>query len=57
MKLGLWIDLTNTNRFYDKREIEEQEITYLKLQCRGSVAFNSIVFFILILDILFIEYI
>uniref|UniRef100_T1ITR8 mRNA-capping enzyme n=1 Tax=Strigamia maritima TaxID=126957 RepID=T1ITR8_STRMM len=34
-KLGLWIDLTNTNRFYDKNEIESQGISYLKLQCRG----------------------
>lgn len=34
-KLGLWIDLTNTNRFYDRREVEKTNCTYLKLQCRG----------------------
>ncbi|KAJ8952496.1 hypothetical protein NQ318_003292 [Aromia moschata] len=28
-------DLTNTNRFYDKNEIEEQGCKYMKLQCRG----------------------
>ena len=35
LKLGLWIDLTNTSRFYDKCEIEKQGVRYLKLQCRG----------------------
>ncbi|KAJ8676876.1 hypothetical protein QAD02_012663 [Eretmocerus hayati] len=35
VKLGLWIDLTNTSRFYDKNEIEESGIHYLKLPCRG----------------------
>ncbi|CAG9814037.1 unnamed protein product [Phaedon cochleariae] len=35
IKFGLWIDLTNTSRFYDKREIEENGCTYMKLQCRG----------------------
>ncbi|XP_054710124.1 LOW QUALITY PROTEIN: mRNA-capping enzyme-like [Uloborus diversus] len=35
MKIGLWIDLTNTTRFYDKREVEEHGIKYIKLQCRG----------------------
>ncbi|XP_064483441.1 mRNA-capping enzyme-like [Ornithodoros turicata] len=35
MQMGLWIDLTNTNRFYDKKHVECAEITYVKLQCRG----------------------
>ncbi|KAL6257564.1 hypothetical protein P5V15_011138 [Pogonomyrmex californicus] len=35
LKMGLWIDLTNTSRFYDKNTIEEYECKYVKLQCRG----------------------
>lgn len=35
MNIGLWIDLTNTSRFYNKRDIEEEGCKYLKLQCRG----------------------
>lgn len=35
VKVGLWIDLTNTTRFYDKSEIEENNCRYLKLQCKG----------------------
>lgn len=35
MKLGLWIDLTNTTRFYDKKEVEESGVKFIKLQCRG----------------------
>ncbi|XP_047506957.1 mRNA-capping enzyme [Pieris napi] len=35
MKLGLWIDLTNTSRFYDKREIERMDCKYVKMACRG----------------------
>lgn len=34
-KIGLWIDLTNTSRFYDKAAIEKKKCTYVKLQCRG----------------------
>ncbi|XP_037030418.1 mRNA-capping enzyme [Bradysia coprophila] len=34
-KIGLWIDLTNTKRFYDRREVEEHGSQYMKLQCRG----------------------
>ncbi|XP_058835362.1 mRNA-capping enzyme isoform X2 [Topomyia yanbarensis] len=33
--MGLWIDLTNTNRFYDRSEIENNGCKYVKLQCRG----------------------
>lgn len=35
VKIGLWVDLTNTSRFYNKRFIEEQECKYVKLHCRG----------------------
>ncbi|KAI4465297.1 mrna-capping enzyme [Holotrichia oblita] len=35
IKLGLWIDLTNTTRFYNKQEIEERDCKYVKFQCRG----------------------
>ncbi|KAL4715084.1 hypothetical protein ACJJTC_012131 [Scirpophaga incertulas] len=35
MKLGLWIDLTNTSRFYNKKDIEQMDCKYVKLQCRG----------------------
>lgn len=35
MKLGLWIDLTNTNRFYDKSEVEAAKCRYIKVPCRG----------------------
>lgn len=35
MKLGMWIDLTNTSRFYDKKEVEDKDCKYVKLQCRG----------------------
>lgn len=33
--MGLWIDLTNTTRFYNKQEIEERDCKYVKFQCRG----------------------
>ncbi|KPI98564.1 PREDICTED: mRNA-capping enzyme [Papilio xuthus] len=35
IKLGLWIDLTNTSRFYDKNEIEKNGCKYIKMACRG----------------------
>lgn len=35
VKIGLWIDLTNTSRFYNKDDVEEYGCKYLKLQCRG----------------------
>jgi len=34
-RLGLWIDLTNTKRFYDRSTVEERGAQYIKLQCRG----------------------
>lgn len=34
-KLGLWIDLTNSKRFYDSSIIEKHDCKYTKLSCRG----------------------
>lgn len=31
----MWIDLTNTSRFYDRADIEKKNCQYVKLQCRG----------------------
>lgn len=35
VKIGLWIDLTNTSRFYDKTAVENNDCKYVKLACRG----------------------
>lgn len=35
VKIGLWIDLTNTTRFYDTQDIEKEGARYVKLKCRG----------------------
>ena len=35
VKIGLWIDLCNTSRWYDKRNIEQNECKYVKVNCRG----------------------
>lgn len=35
VKLGLWIDLTFTSRFYRKEDVEAFGAKYVKLQCRG----------------------
>ena len=35
VKIGLWIDLTNTSRFYDKSVVEDNDCKYVKLACRG----------------------
>jgi len=35
LKLGLWIDLTNTNRFYSREDIESAGAIYTKLNCKG----------------------
>ena len=36
VKIGLWIDLTNTSRFYNKRIVEEEhDCRYVKINCRG----------------------
>ena len=34
-KIGLWIDLTNTSRFYDKEILRRAECQYVKLNCKG----------------------
>ncbi|KRZ14995.1 mRNA-capping enzyme [Trichinella zimbabwensis] len=33
--IGLWIDLTNTTRFYSKDEIERYGVVYKKINCKG----------------------
>lgn len=35
LKLGLWIDLTNTTRFYNRTVVEAHGAQYVKLKCRG----------------------
>ncbi|TRY59183.1 hypothetical protein DNTS_032428 [Danionella cerebrum] len=35
VKMGLLVDLTNTNRFYDRADIEKEGIKYVKLACKG----------------------
>ncbi|KAL3280723.1 hypothetical protein HHI36_003959 [Cryptolaemus montrouzieri] len=35
IKFGLWINLTNTKRFYNKKEVEDEGCKYVKLPCRG----------------------
>lgn len=36
VKMGLLIDLTNTTRFYNSKEVEEKyDCRYVKMQCRG----------------------
>ena len=35
MKIGLWIDLCNTSRWYDKRNVEQNECKYVKVNCKG----------------------
>ncbi|XP_078799034.1 mRNA-capping enzyme isoform X2 [Oryzias latipes] len=35
VKMGLLVDLTNTNRFYDRNDIEKEGIKYVKLACKG----------------------
>ena len=34
-KIGMWIDLTNTSRFYDKEIVERAGCKYVKLNCKG----------------------
>ncbi|VDP02287.1 unnamed protein product [Schistosoma margrebowiei] len=35
-KLGLIIDLTKSHRFYNRREVTEQDCKYLKIECKGN---------------------
>lgn len=37
MKLGMVVDLTKTDRFYDKRELQQMNIGHYKLKCEGYV--------------------
>lgn len=37
MKLGMVVDLTKTDRFYDKRELQQRNIGHYKLKCEGYV--------------------
>ncbi|KAI6213714.1 hypothetical protein M3Y94_00183900 [Aphelenchoides besseyi] len=34
-KIGMWIDLTKTDRYYNKEEIERREIKYVKMPLAG----------------------
>merc|ERR1711892_1490375 len=34
-KIGLWVDLTKTDRYYDKDVVEATDCVYLKLACKG----------------------
>lgn len=34
-KLGLVVDLTNTTRFYNSKDVEDKGVRYVKMQCRG----------------------
>ncbi|TRY71531.1 hypothetical protein TCAL_09599 [Tigriopus californicus] len=38
VKIGLWIDLCNTSRYYDKTLVENVGCSYVKLHCRGHGA-------------------
>ncbi|XP_018018870.1 mRNA-capping enzyme [Hyalella azteca] len=35
VEIGLWVDLTNTNRFYDFKDVKSNDCRYVKLSCRG----------------------
>jgi mRNA-capping enzyme len=34
-RIGLWIDLTNTKRFYDSETIANNDCKYMKIECQG----------------------
>ena len=34
-KFGLWVDLTKTTRFYDRKLVEKGGVEYYKLECEG----------------------
>lgn len=34
----MWFDLTNTDRFYNSAEVEQNDCRYLKIQCQGHGA-------------------
>jgi len=33
--IGLWIDLTNTSRYYSQYEVEDMGCAYVKIPCVG----------------------
>jgi mRNA-capping enzyme len=35
VKIGLWFDLTKTERYYNKNIVEEHDCKYVKLPCQG----------------------
>ncbi|XP_017773246.1 PREDICTED: mRNA-capping enzyme-like, partial [Nicrophorus vespilloides] len=35
IKFGIWVDLTNTTRFYNKNIVDQNRCKYIKMQCRG----------------------
>ena len=35
VKMGLWIDLTNTSRYYNKVEVQRHGCKYVKFPCKG----------------------
>lgn len=35
VKIGLWIDLTNTDRYYDRKVVQNQDCIYKKINCLG----------------------
>ena len=38
LRMGLVVDLTKTDRFYDKQTLLDRSIGYHKLQCEGYVS-------------------
>ena len=42
LQMGLVIDLTKTDRFYDKRSLTERGIGHYKLKCEGLVSVGSL---------------
>lgn len=53
VRLRLIIDLTNTDRFYDKIEVEQAGIHHVKMQCKGFVKpyWHCVYCFVYALDI------
>lgn len=41
MRIGLWINLCNTERYYSKEDIEKQSCQYIQLKCLGHGTFPS----------------
>jgi len=41
VKLGLWIDLTNTERYYSRAEVDKAGVAYVKLKIGGGAEVPS----------------